>query len=176
MATGDRERNEALSVLVVGTEAWAVDRAARELQHAGHRVVGCPLADDPGRTCAVLDGSGCGLDGGLDVVLVVRARPLDRVVRSEYGALCALRRGVPLVLAGVGGRHPFAAFAATTVDLDGDVVGACTRVAASGPTEHPQAGVDQLEQLVRGRPRPPDGPWVHHLADPVFVERDRVTR
>lgn len=162
------------SVLVVGTEAWAVDRAARQLQHAGHRVLGCPAADDPGRSCAALDGTGCGLDGDLDVVLVVRARPLDRVVRSEYGAVCALRGDVPLVLAGSGGYHPFAAFAATTVDLDGDVVGACERVAASGPTEHPQTALDELELLVRGRPQPVDGPWAHHLADPVPVDGDRV--
>lgn len=176
MATGDREQNEVLSVLVVGTEAWAVDRAARGLQQAGHRVVGCPLADDLGRACATLDGSGCGLDDHLDVVLVVRARPLDRVVRSEYGALCALRRGIPLVLAGTGGRHPFAEFAATTVDIDGDLVGACARVAASGPTQHPQAAVDELELLVRGRPQLVDGPWVHALAEPVPVDGDRVTR
>lgn len=165
-----------LSVLVVGTETWAVDRATRQLQQAGHLVVGCPLADEPGRSCAVLDGTACSLERELDVVLVVRARPLDRVVRSEYGAVCALRRNVPLVLAGANGHHPFAAFAATTVDLDGDVVGACVRVAASGPTEHPEAAVDELELVVRGRPQPVDGPWRHHLADPVPVERDRVTR
>lgn len=172
---GDREQNEVRSVLVVGTEAWAVDRAARQLQHAGHRVVACPLGEDPQRSCAVLDGSSCQLDDDLDVVLVVRARPLDRVVRSEYGALCALRRGVPLVLAGVGGYHPFAEFAATTVDLDGDVVGACTRVAASGPTEHPQAAIDELELLVRGRLQPVGDPWVHHLAEAIPVDGDRVT-
>lgn len=175
MATGDREQNEVLSVLVVGTEAWAVDRAARQLQHAGHRVVGCPLADDYGRDCATLDGTGCGL-GDLDVVLVVRARPLDRVVRSEYGALCALRRNVPLVLAGAGGRHPFAEFAATTVDPDGDVVGACTLVGTSGPTEHPKAALDELEVLVRGGSQAVDRRWAHHLADPVPMQRDRVAR
>ena len=68
-----------------------------------HHFTKWPLADEPGRSCAVLDGTACSLERELDVVLVVRARPLDRVVRSEYGAVCALRRNVPLVLAGANG-------------------------------------------------------------------------
>lgn len=174
MTTGERDQVPQRSVLVVGTEAWAVDRATRQLQQAGHRVVSCPLAEDPTRTCATLDGSACDLDGHLDVVLVVRARPLDRVVRSELGAVCALRRGTPLVLAGAGAHHPFADFAATIVDLDGDVVGACLLVAASGPTQHPEAALDRLELEVRVGPQPSEPRWVQHLADPVPVHGDGV--
>lgn len=175
MATGERDQKRQRSVLVVGTEAWAVDRATRQLQQAGFRVVTCPLADDPSRSCAALDGSACDLDDHLDVVLVVRARPLDRVVRSELGAVCALRRGTPLVLVGAGAHHPFADFAATTIDLDGDVVGACRWVAASGPAAHPEAALDALELEVRVGPQPSEPRWVQHLAHPVPVNGDGLT-
>lgn len=165
-----------LNVLVVGTEAWAMDRAVRALQHAGHRVVQCPAAEWADDGCEVLDGSTCELDDHLDVVLSVRARPLDRVVRSEYGAVCALRRGVPLVVAGSAASSPFAAFAVSDVDLDGDVVAACVGAAASGPRPLPQAALDELELLVRGRAQPLQPIRGQTIADPPPVHRHRVAR
>lgn len=167
-------REGGLHVLVVGTEAWAMDRAARALQHAGHQVAHCPAAEGAGDGCQVLDGTNCELDEHLDVVLSVRARPLDRVVRSEYGAVCALRRGVPLVVAGSAASSPFASFAVTDVDLDGNVVAACVSAAASGPRHLPQAALDELELLVRGRAQPLQPVRGQAVADPAPVHRDAV--
>lgn len=167
---------DALHVLVVGTEAWAMDRAVRALQQAGHEVLRCPAADDPGLECGVLDGDACDLDGRLDVVLSVRAHPLARVIRSEYGAVCALRRGVPLVLAGSGASSPFALFAMTSVDLDGDVVSACEAVAASPGVPPCQATIDELELSVRGRPQAVETSRREGVAHPVPVRRDHVSR
>ena len=154
----DKGKVHALHVLVVGTEAWAMDRAVRALQQAGHQVVHCPLTEHADATCAVFDGERCDLDQHLDVVLSVRARPLDRVVRPEYGPACALRRGVPLVLAGRGTSSPFARFATSSVDLDGDVVTACVDAARSPADQPSPSSVDELDLLVRRRPRAFDVP------------------
>lgn len=176
MTNGVEAQHAVLHILVVGTEAWAIDRAERALQHAGHEVVRCPAAGRPGQECGVLDGTACDLDHRLDVVLSVRAHPLAHVVRSEYGAVCALRRGVPLVLAGSGASSPFACLASAVLDLDGDVVGACVQAAASTRVEPAKATLDELELLVRGGLQTLDAPRRQDLAHPVPMRRDHVTR
>ncbi|MCB1007167.1 MAG: hypothetical protein KDB35_23490 [Acidimicrobiales bacterium] len=173
MTRGVEDRSgDRLHVLVVGTEAWAIDSVVRGLQGSGHEVVSCP---DLTATCTTLDGAGCDLDPALDVVCCVRARPLDRVVRSERAAVCALRRGVPLVLAGSTASSPLAPFAARVVDLDGDVVAACEAVAASGSVVHRPEALDDLEMLVRRglQPGPPLG--FEPIAHPVPVQRDPIS-
>ncbi len=176
MTNGVEPQHRALHVLVVGTEAWAIDRAERALQQAGHEVVRCPAAGRGELACGVLDGTACDLDHRLDVVLSVRAHPLAHVVRSEYGAVCALRRGVPLVLAGSGASSPFAGFASTMLDLDGDIVGACVQAAASPRVEPAQAPLDELELMVRGGLQILHAPRRQDLAHPVPMRRDHVTR
>lgn len=168
-----------MHVLVVGTEGWAVDRAMRALQHAGHVVVRCPQMELSPSGCAVLDGTACDLDDRLDVVLSVRAHPLSRVMASEYGVVCALRRGVPLVLAGSAHHSPFAPWAVTSTDIDGDLVDACVRAASSGKGgrgPRPGASVDELELTVRGRAQPRQTAAVERVARPVPVEGQPVAR
>lgn len=102
----------AKSVLVVGTDQWAVEQAASQLRAAGRAVMRC---HDPGEAAfpcnALIAGRRCPLDVGVDVVLDVRARPVSPPPLDEFGAVCALHAGVPLVVAGVacdGGFGPWA--------------------------------------------------------------------
>ncbi|MBL8774567.1 MAG: hypothetical protein JNK12_01495 [Acidimicrobiales bacterium] len=172
MTNGVERQTDRLHVLVVGTEAWAIDSVERALQHAGHEVVRCPIPPT-GPGCPTLDGDTCGLPR-LDLVCSVRARPLDRVLRSEQAVVCALRRGAPLILAGSAASSPFACFATTSVDLDGDVVGACEAAAAAGPVIRSTPALDELELLVKRRSQPGQPVWDQPVRPPVPADRDSV--
>ena len=172
MTNGVERQTDRLHVLVVGTEAWAIDSVERALQHAGHEVVHCPIPPT-GPGCPTLDGDSCGLPR-LDLVCSVRARPLDRVLRSEQAVVCALRRGAPLILAGSAASSPFACFATASVDLDGDVVGACEAAAATGPVPRSAAALDDLELLVKRRSQPEQPIWDPPVELPVTVDHRPV--
>jgi len=168
-------KSHRMHVLVVGTEAWAMDSVERALQHAGHEVVGCPLPSS-GPTCPALDGTACDLDTRLDLVCSVRAHPLDRVLRSEHAAVCALRRRAPLLLAGSAASSPFACFATASVDLDADVVAACEAAAASGPVVLTPEALDELELLVLRRTQYGPALEAQAVTDPILVHRDPIAR
>ncbi|HKN90360.1 MAG TPA: hypothetical protein VJ622_08765 [Acidimicrobiia bacterium] len=105
-------------VLVVGTDDWAVEQAVARLAEAGATVFTC---HDPGRPafpCNALVGRGCPLDRGCDVVVTVRARPLDRPAPGEMGVVCGLHRGAALVSAGMAGSNPFGPWVTRAVTAD----------------------------------------------------------
>ena len=65
----------------------------------GHHVAFCH-ADRQHLKCGGLTGAGCPLlVGDIDVVVDVRLQP-GQVTQREFGALCAIQRGTPLVVAG----------------------------------------------------------------------------
>jgi hypothetical protein len=100
----------------VGTDAWAVEQAAVVLSDAGHETLSCHPPGEPDFPCnALVEGRVCPLDVGFDIVLTVRARPLDHPAVGETGVICGLRAGAALVTAGMGGRNPFAAWATRAV-------------------------------------------------------------
>ena len=114
MARADR-----LNVLVVGSNGWAIEAAAAALESAGHLVLRCTEPLKPEFPCDALRvGRGCPLDtgAGVDVVITMRAQPRTRVAPRERGVTCALRRDVPLVVAGRTIFHPFEEWATETVD------------------------------------------------------------
>jgi len=99
-------------ILVVGTDDWAAEQAATLLAEAGHETLSCHPPGEPAFPCnAFVDGRVCPLDVGFDVVLTVRARPLDQPAVGEIGVICGLRAGAALVTAGLGARNPFASLA-----------------------------------------------------------------
>lgn len=112
----------ARSVLVVGTDDWAVEQLGAQLAAAGRQAHRC---HDPGAApfpCnAFIPGRGCPLDQGVDVAVTIRARPLPNATGGETGVTCALRMGVPVVVAGMTAGNPFASCASGMVGLDGDV-------------------------------------------------------
>ena len=109
-------------MLVVGTDDWAIEQSATELEAGGCRVLRCHEPGEPAFPCnALVQGRVCPLDVGFDVVVTVRARPLSEPCQAELGVICALHQGVPLVVAGVGSERPFGPWASLAVEQGGDV-------------------------------------------------------
>ena len=125
------------TVLVVGTDDWAIEQSATALETGGCRVLRCHEPGEPAFPCnALVEGRTCPLDVGFDVVVTARARPLSSPSEGELGVVCALHAGAPLVVAGVGSERPFGPWAAATVEQGGDVLTACGKVAAA--TDSPE--------------------------------------
>ncbi len=123
------------TVLVVGTDDWAIEQSAVVLEAGGCEVLRCHEPGEPAFPCnALIEGRTCPLDVGFDLVADVRALPLSNLAQSEFGVICALHHGKPLVVAGVAPDLPLGPWAALKVGQGGDLVSACERVAA-GETE-----------------------------------------
>lgn len=121
----------AKAVLVVGTDQWAIEQAGGQLRAAGRRVLRCHEPGEASFPCnALLPGRVCPLDDGIDVVLDIRARPVNPPSLSEFGAVCALHARVPLVVAGVPGDSGFGPWAASAVENGVDLIAACDEAAA----------------------------------------------
>jgi hypothetical protein len=120
-----------LTILVIGTDEWAIEQGARAIGARGHRVLRCHEPGEPAFPCnALVEGRTCPLDVGFDVVVTVRGRPAPSPTFSEFGAICALHEDRPLVVAGLSQLNPFAGWAEQTVAADGDIVVACEEVVA----------------------------------------------
>jgi len=119
-----------LSVLVVGTDDWAIEQSAASLQDAGHEPQRCHDPGSPAFPCNALLPGRCPLDRGVDIVVTSRARALSAPTPSEMGVTCALHAQIPLVVTGISDRGPFTRYAARTVSERGNVAAACEAVAA----------------------------------------------
>ena len=113
-------------VLVVGTDDWAIEHAAAELEAGGCGVLRCHEPGQPAFPCnALVAGRVCPLDAGFDVVADVRGQAAGGLLQSEFGVICALHHGIPLVLAGVTPERPLGPWATRTVEHGGSLVEAC---------------------------------------------------
>jgi len=120
-------------VLVVGTDDWAVEQAVDRLAEAGHPVLTCHPSGEPAFPCnAMVEGRTCPLDVGFEAVVSIRARHTDSPSFGEMGAVCGLRAGATLVLAGMTRRNPFGPWAAVVVE-GGDLVASVERALAARP-------------------------------------------
>jgi hypothetical protein len=119
----------AAEILVVGSDDWAINDATSQLHAAGRTVHRCSeSAESPFPCNALIPGRGCPLDRRqVDVVLNIRTRPEAQPTIAEMGAVCGLRDGIPLVVAGVSEMSGFTAWA-ERVPLEGDIVTTCDRV------------------------------------------------
>src|SRR5260221_7905069 len=132
--TSTPDAGQPRTVLVVGVEDWGIEQAAQALVGAGHRVLRCHEPGEPAFPCnALRPDRTCPIVTGFDVALTVRSRPAAVPAPGEMGVLCALRQGIPLVVAGLGGES-LSAFATTVVGHHDSVVGACEAAAATGPS------------------------------------------
>lgn len=138
-----------MEVLVVESEPAAGANAIAQLGSAGHQVKRC---HEPGRRafpCVGLDPGRCPLENdAIDVVLTVRARTNLRPSAFEDGVTCALRRHVPVVVAGRTAINPFAQYSVTDAGT-GDVVDACERAATGPQLEHEGVASKELEETLR---------------------------
>lgn len=120
---------QAAEVLVVGSDDWGIGDAVRQLTAAGRTVHRCSESADAPFPCnAVIEGRGCPLDRHrVDVVLDIRTRPESQPTLSEMGAICGLRDGLPLVIAGRAETSDLAPWA-ESVPVTGDIVSTCDDV------------------------------------------------
>jgi hypothetical protein len=106
-----------MRVLVMGTDDREMATAVAELGAAGHAVATCHEPGAPAFPCnALTDDGRCPLDAGdVDVALLVRHGGADDLARED-GVRCALRRHVPLVIAG-DDTDPYRDWCAATTQL-----------------------------------------------------------
>lgn len=100
-----------LDVLVIESQPWVGEAAARTLADAGHRIHRCHDEGDTGYACVGLGrGAECPLDSHIDAAVLVRADRGAPPTPHEDGVRCALRSGVPVVEvdAGSGTESPYA--------------------------------------------------------------------
>ena len=140
-----------LNVLLLEGERGSAVRAERELQDAGHTVHRCRPVTGPAFPCAALSDEGCPLEQAVvDVALDVRRRSHDRPSAREDGVVCAVRRRIPLVVAGSAADNPFEA-AVEVVAPTGDVVGACERAAEAPLSRHGAVAAEALGRVLERR-------------------------
>jgi hypothetical protein len=119
-------------VLVVGTDDWAIEHAAAELEAGGCGVRRCHEPGQPVFPCnALVEGRTCPLDAGVDVVTDARGQAVGNLLQSEFGVVCALHHGIPLVLAGVAPERPLGPWATRIVEHGGSLVDACAEAACA---------------------------------------------
>jgi hypothetical protein len=123
------KRAIAAEVLVVGADDWAINDATSQLQAAGRTIHRCSESAEAPFPCnALIPGRGCPLDRHeVDVVLNIRTRPEAQPTLAEMGAICGLRDGIPLVVAGISEISGFSAWA-ERVPSAGDIVSTCDQV------------------------------------------------
>ncbi len=119
-----------MRIALIGTEAHAIDQAREILRRAGHTVVNC--YDEHPRGTGPVDPDqhiGCPGPPRVDVIVAVRAHPVDRVTNQEQHLLvCPMLAGAPLVVAGSPMPNPFGDRADSLVfGLDG-IEAACAEV------------------------------------------------
>jgi len=157
-------------VLIVGTDEWAIEQSAAALEAGGCTVLRCHEPGEPAFPCnALIEGRTCPLDAGFDVVATVRARALPTPAPAEFGVICALHAGAPLVVAGVGSDAPFGPWTSWAVSQGGDLVSACRAAAAERrarrssarpgqPPASQTAGERATRQSAGGQPDPAQVP------------------
>ncbi|HZJ27086.1 MAG TPA: hypothetical protein VFF40_08780 [Acidimicrobiia bacterium] len=138
-----------MRVLVLESEPRAADTAIDQLEAAGHDVVRCHERDGAAFPCVGLDHHDrCPLNGTpVDVALTVRGDERWTTSELEDGVPCAIRSGVPLVVAGESGGSPYAPWTTATVHGD-DVVSACDWAATAPLTRHSDAATASLRETL----------------------------
>jgi hypothetical protein len=144
-----------MRVLVVGTSNGAVEHTSDVLRDAGHDVTGCHRAERAAFPCRGLRGDACPLDGpGVDVVVTARNRRANdgmwlTPAPLEDGAVCALRRRVPMVVHGLTSMHPFAEWAAATSHEDDELLAVVDEVARMPMPAHSDLARETARQVVQ---------------------------
>ena len=146
-----------MKVLVVETEPHAAATAAAQLEMSGHQIERChePDQDASAFPCIGLSSGRCPVeDTDIDVVLTVRGPSHPSPAPLEDGVTCALRRRLPVVVAGRTSTSPFDRYHVAVANQD--VVGACERAAAGRQIQHEAVAGRALDWTLRHRDLPLD--------------------
>lgn len=123
-----------MNVIMTESEPAQSATLAAELAKLGHTVTTCAAPRGSTAPCAgMLPCPACPLDTAeLTLVVDVRANALPRLTDQEYGAVCALREDVPVLVVGPAQAGAAAPWAAATVPDTEAVSWVCT-YAQAGP-------------------------------------------
>jgi hypothetical protein len=145
--------HDTLRVLVVESERGAADDAEGQLAAAGHTVVRCRERGAPAFPCkGVAEGHHCPLDEGVvDVALDIRPRPRSQPAPQEDGVACALRRHVPVVVAGSALLNPYDGYASEVVPTTANLVDVCEKTASAVLREHSRVAARALRICLERR-------------------------
>ena len=158
-----------MRVMLLESDRRTATETVQALEQAGHEVFRCHDADEQAWPCNGLrDDRTCPLDEGVDVVLTVRAHPYPRPTAFEDGVACAVRKHVPLVVAGSTILCPFAGWVAAECAPD-DVVETVERAARAPLPRHGAAALDAIRQVLVTHGHDPEGASVE-----VLRERKRL--
>jgi hypothetical protein len=146
-----------MRVLVVESEPGAATSAIAELESAGHQVRRCHEPGAPAFPCVGLDPGRCPLEhDAIDVALTVRPRAHPRPSAFEDGITCALRRHLPVVVAGRTALNPFEQYRVTLTATD-EIVAACEAAAGGRQPAHEEVGTGMLHQALARAGLPVEG-------------------
>lgn len=105
-----------MKILLLEESPSLVDDAVIDAVSAGHQIVRCHDEDESPSTCRALRNEMCPLDvGDVEVAVVLQDGPGNG--SADDGARCALRRHIPVVLAGRG-RSAVSDWVTARVDRD----------------------------------------------------------
>lgn len=141
-----------MEVLVVESEPRAADIAIMQLEALGHQIKRChePEAEEQSFPCIGLASGHCPLEeDAIDVVLTVRGHSHLNPTPLEDGITCALRRKVPVVIAGRTDPNPFESFGVAVAERD--VTGVCQRVATDARADYGAVARKALDWTLRFR-------------------------
>jgi hypothetical protein len=138
-----------MRILLSETNSSAGDAVAAELAAAGHDVVRCHSEGAPTFPCSGLAGNGCPVEEGVDVAVTVRSHPRSTPAPTEDGVICALRRRVPIVVAGRTLFQPYSGFDVTEVADESDLVATVEQTASDRRPQHEAVAQPLLEEALR---------------------------
>jgi hypothetical protein len=140
----------ARTVLLLASDDEQLPAVEAALDDAGYEVRRCVEPGQPTFPCAGLDGgAGCPLDDGrVDVALDVRVHPWPHPTPREVGVRCALRRSVPLAVAGRVPGNPFGRWADAVEEGTTDVAALCERAIASSLERHRHAVIRAVSTVL----------------------------
>jgi len=145
-----------MRVLVVESDRHAATNAVIDLQAAGHHVVRCHEQDLPAFPCnALCDHGECPIetDAGVDVVVDYRSRPYPRPTAFEDGVSCALRRHIPLVVAGTSALSPYDQWTTAIALADDEIVATCERALEMPLERLAEPARDEVRRRLRLQPK-----------------------
>jgi hypothetical protein len=137
------------TLLLISSDDEPTPELERTLAVGGFDVRRCHEPRSPSFPCAGIGPGVCPLDDGrVDVALDVRDHPWPQPTGHEAGVRCALREGVPLVVAGRSRANPFARWATIIVDGTGDAASACLSATKVALDRHVRAATDATLQVL----------------------------
>lgn len=140
-----------MRILLMETNPGDGDGIARELTSSGHEVSRCHDPDEAPFPChALVDGEECPLDHeDVQAAVLVRGSggPAGRSA-GEDGVRCALRRQIPVVLAGDAEGSAYRDWAISTVPTGDQILSEVEAAAAAPLARHQEAALRSLRSVL----------------------------